>query len=161
PPARLGQAERGERGGPLVDPDVQPQPSALFQVTERHGQRGAPRSRGEDHLPHPAPGQFVAERQAERRSRVHGRGTSSRNAAAAAARSRHGAGSVSKHASRAASTAGRQTGSAPASGTSGSAVTSPASSDMVASPHAQGGSGRAAASATPAARRTEGSAALG
>ena len=56
--------------------------------------------------------------------------------AAAAARSRQGAGSVSQRASSPGSTAGRRTGSSPASGLSGPAVTSPASSDMVPRPQA-------------------------
>ena len=119
PPAGLGQAEGGERRGPLVDPDVQPQPAALLQLDQGHGQRGAARSGRQDGLAQPAPGQLVAEGQAERGRRVHERGlpasesqdaaaglTSPRNWAAAAARSRHGAGSASKRASWSGSTVG-------------------------------------------------------
>ena len=130
-PAGLGQAERGERGRTLVDPDVQPQPLLPRRLVERHGQRRAARSGRENHLAQPAPDQLVAERDAERGRRVHGR-----YLAAALARSRHGAGSVSQRASSPGSTAGRRTGSHPASGLSGRAVTSPASSDMVPSPQA-------------------------
>jgi hypothetical protein len=70
-PARLGQAEGGKRRGALVDPDVQPHPALPLQVEERHGQRRAPRSRGDHDLAQPAAGQLVAERDAERGGRVH------------------------------------------------------------------------------------------
>ena len=129
--AGLGQAERGERGRALVDPDVQPQPLLPRRLVERHRQRRAARPGCQHHLAQPAPDQLVAERDAERGRGVHGR-----YLAAAMARSRQGAGSVSQRASSPGSTAGRRTGSDPASGRSGAAVTSPASSDMVPSPQA-------------------------
>ena len=163
PPARLGQAEREKRGRPLVDPHMQPQccpggttprnpplgrkaprlrhgpltlarsPRVLRAVPEGDGQRRAAGPRCQHGLRQPAPGQLVHQRGRERRGRVHG---ASRYRAAASARARHGAGSVSHAARRASSTLGRATGSMPACSASGAAVTSPSSRLMVASPQA-------------------------
>ena len=129
--AGLGQAERGERGGALVDPDMQPRPLLARGLVERHRQRRAARPGRQHYLAQPTSDQLVAEGGAERGGGVH-----DRYPAAAAARSRHGPGSVSQRASSSGSTAGRRTGSDPASGASGLAVTSPASSDMVPRPQA-------------------------
>src|SRR5579875_3946310 len=54
----------------LVDPDVQPHPAAPLQAEQRHGQRRAPRSGREHRLAQAAPGQLIAERDAERGRRV-------------------------------------------------------------------------------------------
>ncbi len=136
PPARLGQAEREERGRPLVDPHMQSQarsPCLLRAVPEGDGQRRAAGPRRQHGLRQPAPGQFVHQRGRERRGRVH---AGSRYRAAASARARQGAGSVSHAARHAASTPGRATGSTPACSASGAPVTSPSSRLMVASPQA-------------------------
>src|ERR1035441_6613541 len=111
--AGLGQPERGERRGTLVDPHVQPDQAAALSLAEGHGQRRAAPAGGPDRLPQPAPDQLVGERDPERGGRIHrshapaASGMSGRYLAAASARSRQGPGSASQRASWAGSTAGR------------------------------------------------------
>src|SRR5262249_14161596 len=175
-----GEPEGAQRGRPPIDPYMQCQPVGALRLPggrppdpmarnlpmgpillgpfpEGNRQGGAARAGGQDRVGKPAPGQFVHERGRESGRRVH---AAASHWAAASARARHGAGSVSHADRRSASIEGRRTRRAPSSPASGSPVTSPASPLIVARPPAKGGSGRGAERASPAASPPEASTAL-
>src|SRR5690606_10027006 len=142
----------------LVDPHVHPQPSRPLGRGQRVGERrgaGAGCEHDVLHAVRDERGHDLARRE---RARVLGGGHGRPPAATARTRSyqRRWVSPSARIAARASVLgATRRTGRKPCTGSSGSSVTSRSNSCTVASPHAYGSSGSAAASATPAAMPTE------
>ena len=150
PPGRLGQPERQEGRRPLVDAHVQPQPAGPLGGGQRQGDRRRPGARREDGVGDPAAD--AARRPARGRTRWRGSRGGHRGEPGAPARLGHRVGGRRRR-------AGRARGAAPAARRRPAAAacceTSSVNSATVARPQANGSSGSAAASATPAAMPTE------
>src|SRR5206468_9761031 len=136
--------EGREGGGPLVDAHVEPYPPVLRGGVQRQRQRRRARAGREHGIGHPAAQQLVDQYRGQCGRRVHRitpiTGGASISAWASATRRRQagpsGLALISYGASAASSSSGRRTSITPSTGVSGSATTSPSSSDRVASPQA-------------------------
>src|SRR5690606_27632251 len=159
-----GEPDGEEPRAPLVDPHVQVEgrgavrPLAVGPRGRGGGvrERRAARAGGEHDVPQPQ-----VREGAQQHAGGGGRGGHESSFVTARRRASHrsvipaAAAASAARASRAGSGSGRRTARRPPTGRRGSATTSSARSRAVASPHAYGSSGRAAASASPCASPTE------
>ena len=67
----LREPEREEGRGPLVDPDVQPQPPGPVRIVQREREGSRPRSRRQHRLGDPAADQLIDQDAGQRGRRVH------------------------------------------------------------------------------------------
>ena len=133
PVAALGQAEREEAGGALVDPRVQRDPARLGGVVRRERQWCAPRAGAQD--------QVLDTRGHQQVDQVAGQLGGGHRASASTARRRASqcatrSGAAASRSSASGEGIGRATGSTPSTGSSGMSITSSASSCTVARPQA-------------------------